>query len=96
MRGERRCFIGWRLPRRIEPSDISRCGWIGDAGAALCQSPEPVLTGARQCADVPEPEMPSTGEDHVSPLARTRVERRTTLANGGDRRTLSSMFENID
>jgi hypothetical protein len=88
--GERRCFIGWRQPRRIAPSDTSRSGWSQDAGASLFQPIEPVPTGARQCADVPEPEVPSTGEDHASALARARRGALPALADGGSRRTCSS------
>jgi hypothetical protein len=88
--GERRCFIGWRQPRRIAPSDTSRSGWSQDAGASLFQPIEPVPTGARQCADVPEPEVPSAGEDHASALARARRGALPALADGGSRRTCSS------
>jgi hypothetical protein len=43
----------------------------------------------------PEPEVPSTREDHVS-LFRELPRSAASLAGDGSRRTCSSMFENID
>jgi hypothetical protein len=59
-----RSFVGLRELRRVEPSDTSRgrpC--VVRVRAPEAQSREPIPAGARQCADLPELEVPSTGED---------------------------------
>jgi hypothetical protein len=95
-----RSFIGLRLPRRVEPSDTSleRQCLVRESldPAPEAQSREPVPVGARQCADVPELEVPSTGEDlRKRPFERLRGAL-PPLACGGSRRTCSSTFENLD
>jgi hypothetical protein len=95
-----------RAPRRFrpaaalsfEPSDIPF--WTAripdrrnDPSLAAGASFQPA---ARQCAGLPEPGTPSTGEDHVSPLARAPAERSLAWPDESCRRTCSSMFENID
>jgi hypothetical protein len=54
-----------------------------------------LLSGHVNATGFPEPEMPSTGGDHASALARARRER-CHAGRRGSRRTPSSMFENID
>jgi hypothetical protein len=100
VRGEGRCFIGWRRLCRIAPSGISRGGWLrgcpGNAGATVDQSVSSFRPGHVNAPDVPEPEIPSTGGDHASALARARRGALLSSADEGNRRTGSSMFENFD
>lgn len=97
VRGELRCFFGWRKPRRTEPSGISSRRPEGSPPKRPV--PDAWARGHRGTSMRPvsrEPEMPSTGGDLASALSRLDVERRFSLAGEGGCRTGSSMFEDTD
>lgn len=97
VRGELRCFIGWQKLRRIEPSDISRGGWSpGCRSNPFSSRVSPFPPGHVNAPDVPEPEMPSTGERPRERSCESPARSAAPLASGDSRRTCSPMFENID
>jgi len=93
--GEGRASLLFRLATApsIEPSDISGGGLArGCRSSPFAWSLELVPAGARQCTDLPEPEMPSTGGDHASALARARRGALSLLASEGSHRACSPML----
>lgn len=97
VRGELRCFFGWRKPRRTEPSDISSPRPEGSPPKRSV--PGAWTRGHRGTSMRPvsrEPEMPSAGGDLASALSRLDVVRRFSLAGEGGCRAGSSMFEDTD
>jgi len=99
MRSPQPCRLNGRS-RRCEPSDTSRRARAGEQ-PKLHHLPAAGLgsISARQCkADVPDPKVPSAGEDPMPEraFAGSFNEAPPPLANGGCRRTFSSRFENLD
>jgi hypothetical protein len=69
---------------------------IQTAEATLSSHVSSFLPGHVNAPDVPEPEMPSTREDHAHRSFELWVWSAASLAGEGSGRTCSPMFENID
>jgi hypothetical protein len=94
--GEGRGSLLFRLATALSDRALWHLSWRPGRGcrsnpfAGRCS---PFPTGHVNAPDVPEPEMPSTGGDHASALARARRGALLSSADEGNRRTGSSMFE---